>query len=178
MSILKIAKLGLPILLKKANEVKEIGSEKIKRIVYDMSETMLDTKGVGLSAPQIHINSRIIIFQNPDFQNNETKIEITALINPIVENISEETNDSWEGCLSIPGMVGLVKRYSKIKYSGYDLQGNAIIKEATDLHARIVQHELDHLNGILYTKRLVHKDAFGFENEIEKYWKQNDKNKE
>ena len=177
MSILKIAKLGHPILLKKANEVKEIGSEKIKRIVYDMSETMLDTKGVGLSAPQIHINSRIIIFQNPDFQNNETKIEITALINPIVENISEETNDSWEGCLSIPGMVGLVKRYSKIKYSGYDLQGKTITKEASDLHARIVQHELDHLNGILYTNRLAHKDAFGFENEIDKYWKKNDKNK-
>ena len=177
MSILKIAKLGHPILLKKANKVKEIGSEKIKKIVYNMSETMLDAKGFGLAAPQIHISSRIIIFQNPDIQNEESKVEITALINPILENISEETNDNWEGCLSIPGMVGLVKRYSKIKYSGFDLEGNTITKEASDLHARIVQHELDHLNGILYTNRLVHKDAFGFENEIDRYWKQNEKNK-
>jgi len=79
--------------------------------------------------------------------------------------------------LSIPGMLGLVRRYSKIKYSGYDLKGNIISKEAEDLHARIVQHEFDHLNGILYTRRLAHKDAFGFEDEIEKYWKQNEENK-
>jgi len=79
--------------------------------------------------------------------------------------------------LSIPGMLGLVRRYSKIKYSGYDLEGNIISKTAEDSHARIVQHEFDHLNGILYTRRLAHKDAFGFEVEIEKYWKQNEENK-
>ena len=163
MSILKIAKIGHPILLKKTKEIKKIGSDSIKKIVFDMSETMLDTKGVGLAAPQVHINKRILIFRNPDIVEENIKIEITALINPTIEKITEETNDAWEGCLSIPGMLGLVRRYSKIKYSGYDLKGNIISKEAEDLHARIVQHEFDHLNGILYTRRLAHKDAFGFE---------------
>ena len=177
MSILKIAKIGHPILLKKTKEVKEIGSDTIKKIVYNMSETMLDAGGVGLAAPQVHIDRRILIFRNPDILTDKPKIEITALINPSIEKINEDTNDAWEGCLSIPGMLGLVRRYSKIKYLGYDLEGNKIIKEAKDLHARIVQHEIDHLNGILYTGRLAHKDAFGFEDEIEKYWKQNEENK-
>ena len=177
MSILKIAKIGHPILLKKTKEVKEIGSDSIKKIVYDMSETMLDTKGIGLAAPQVHINKRVLIFRNPDIEKENPKIEITALINPTIEKITEDTNDSWEGCLSIPGMLGLVRRYSKIKYSGYDLEGNIISKEAKDLQARVVQHEFDHLNGILYTRRLAHKDAFGFEDEVEKYWKQNEESK-
>ena len=177
MSILKIAKIGHPILLKKTKEVKEIGSDNIKKIVYDMSETMLDIKGIGLAAPQVHINKRVLIFQNPDIEKENNKIEITALINPTIEKITEKTNDAWEGCLSIPGMLGLVRRYSKIKYSGYDLEGNIISKKVEDSHARIVQHEFDHLNGILYTRRLAHKDAFGFEDEIEKFWKQNEENK-
>ena len=138
---------------------------------------MLDIKGIGLAAPQVNINKRIIIFQNPYIEEENPKIEITALINPTIEKITEETNDAWEGCLSIPGMLGLVRRYSKIKYSGYDLEGKIISKKAEDSHARIVQHEFDHLNGILYTRRLAHKDAFGFEDEIEKYWKQNEENK-
>ena len=178
MSILKIAKIGHPILLKKTKEVKEIGSDNIKKIVYDMSETMLDIKGIGLAAPQVHINKRVLIFQNPDIEKENNKIEITALINPTIEKITEKTNDAWEGCLSIPGMLGLVRRYSKIKYSGYDLEGNIISKKVEDSHARIVQHEFDHLNGILYTRRLAHKDAFGFEDEIEKHWKQNEENKD
>ena len=176
-SILKIAKIGHPILLKKTKEVKEIGSDSIKKIVYDMSETMIDTNGVGLAAPQVHINSRILIFRNPAIVKENKKIEITALINPTIEKITEETYDAWEACLSIPGMLGLVRRYSKIKYSGYDLEGNIISNEAEDLHARIVQHEFDHLNGVLYIHRLAHKDAFGFEVEIEKHWKQNEDKK-
>ena len=83
-----------------------------------------------------------------------------------IEKINDDTEDAWEGCLSIPGMLGLVRRYSKIKYSGFNLEGKKIVKEVEGLHARVVQHEFDHLNGILYTKRLVHKDAFGFENEM------------
>ena len=175
MAILKIAKIGHPILLKKTKEVKEIGSDSIKKIVYDMSNTMLDAKGIGLAAPQVHIDKSILIFRNPEIDNSQdSTIQITALINPVIDNIGEETNDSWEGCLSIPGMLGLVRRYSKIRYSGYDIDGNKITNEAEGLHARIVQHEYDHLNGMLYTKRLAHKDAFGFEEEIENYWKENE----
>ena len=176
MAILKIAKLGHPILLKKTKEVKEIGSDSLKKIVYDMSNTMIDAKGIGLAAPQVHIGKSILIFRNPEIDHSkDSRIQITALINPVVDNIGEETNDSWEGCLSIPGMLGLVRRYSKIRYSGFDIDGNKIKNEVEGLHARIIQHEYDHLNGILYTKRLAHKDAFGFEEEIENYWKENEK---
>ena len=176
MAILKIAKIGHPILLKKTNNIKDLGSEKIKQIVYDMSETMMDADGIGLAAPQVHINQRLFIFRNPDIDSKD-KIEITALINPKIEKISEETEDAWEGCLSIPGMLGLVRRFSKIKYTGFDLNGNKIINNAEGLHARVVQHEFDHLNGILYTTRLTHKDAFGYADEIEKYWKNNEEKK-
>ena len=120
-----------------------------------MTETMLDAKGIGLAAPQVHINKQILIFRNPDIVKENQKIQITALINPTIEKITEETDDAWEGCLSIPGMLGLVRRYSKIKYSGYDLEGNIISKEAKDLQARVVQHEFDHLNGILHLS-LIH----------------------
>jgi len=177
-AILKIARIGHPILLKKTEEVKEIGSDSIKKIVYDMSNTMLDAKGIGLAAPQVHIGKSILIFRNLENENvSDSTAQITALINPVIDNIGEAVNDSWEGCLSIPGMLGLVRRYSKIKYSGFDLDGNKITNEAEGLHARVVQHEYDHLNGILYTKRLAHKDAFGFEEEIENYWKENENKK-
>ena len=174
MSILKIARLGHPILLQKAKIVEDITSNKTKKIIHDMTETMLDAKGIGLAAPQVHISKQVLIFRIPKEEEEERKnntIEITALINPKISKISEETNIQWEGCLSIPGMTGLVKRYSKINYEGFDMNGNLIKKEAVGLHARIVQHEIDHLQGILYINRLVNSKAFGFVNEIEEYWK-------
>ena len=111
-----------------------------------------------------------IIFRVPE-DENEKEIKITALINPKIMKITDETEEEWEGCLSIPGMTGLVKRYSKIKYKGYDMEGNVIEREAEGLHARVVQHEYDHLMGILYIKRLSHKDAYGYAEEIEEFWK-------
>ena len=116
-----------------------------------------------------------MIFRIPD--NNELEndtIEVTALINPKIIISNEKTENQWEGCLSIPGMTGLVKRYSEIEYEGLDLNGKIIKKKVSGLHARIVQHEFDHLNGILYTSRLTHKDAFGYADEIEQYWKKNE----
>jgi len=173
MSILKIARLGHPILQKKTSIVKRIPSPTINKLIQDMTETMLDAKGIGLAAPQVHISKQVIIFRIPKSEEEEENntIEITALINPKISKISEETDTQWEGCLSIPGMTGLVKRYSKINYEGFDMKGNLIKKEAEGLHARIVQHELDHLKGILYINRLVDNRAFGFVNEIEEYWK-------
>ncbi len=140
-----------------------------------MSETMIDYNGIGLAAPQVHISKSIIIFRNPDVEEKDN-INVTALINPKFDPVGQDTEDDWEGCLSIPGMQGLVRRYKKIKYFGYDMEGNKIQNEVTGLHARVIQHEIDHLNGILYTSRLAHKDAFGFEKEILEYWK-NDKSK-
>ena len=170
MSILKIARLGHPILLQKAKLVEEITSNKTKKIIHDMTETMLDAKGIGLAAPQIHINRQIVIFRVPE-EDDKKKIQITALINPKFKKITDKTENGWEGFLSIPGMLGLVKRFSKIQYEGSDMKGNIIQREAEGLHARIVQHEYDHLMGILYTSRLVDNSAFGYVEEFEEYWK-------
>ena len=176
MSILKIAKIGHPILLKNAPEIKEFSSDKLKKLIYDMSETMIDYNGIGLAAPQVHISKRIIIFRNPDKKEKE-KIKITPLINPKYEPLNDEKEDEWEGCLSIPGMQGLVTRYKKISYTGFDMDGNKIQNVVEGLHARVVQHEIDHLDGILYTERLADKKAFGFEKEIVEFWQNEKKSK-
>lgn len=175
MSILKISRLGHPVLLKKAKPVTDILAKEVRKIVFDMTETMLDAKGIGLAAPQVHINKQIIIFrtfkEEEDGKEKEKEVNITVLINPKIIKISDETDDAWEGCLSIPGMLGLVKRFSEIKYEGYDIQGNLIQKKVNGLNARVVQHEFDHLLGILYVSRLADPKAFGFADEIEEFWK-------
>ena len=173
MAILKIAKLGHPVLLKKTNEINNLNDIDLKKIIYDMSETMIDANGIGLAAPQVHLSHRFFIYRNPDIEEEE-KIKVSILINPKIENISNETEDDWEGCLSIPGMSGLVRRSKKIKYSAIDLKGEKVSGEVDGLHARVIQHEFDHLNGILYTSRLADKRAFGYSEEIEKFWKKND----
>ena len=171
-SILKIARLGHPVLVKKTNEIKDLASLNLKKVVIDMSETMLDANGIGLAAPQVHLSYRMFIYRNPDIENDQ-KIKITALINPVIKKITNETEDSWEGCLSVPGMTGLVRRYKQISYSALDINGKNISGVAEGLHARVIQHEFDHLNGVLYTSRLAHKSAFGYSDEIEKFWKNN-----
>ena len=170
MSILKIAKLGNPVLLKKGVEINEFSTNLIKKIIYDMSETMIDYNGIGLAAPQVHLSKRIIIFRNPDIEEKQ-RIQITPLVNPVFKPLSDEKEDDWEGCLSIPGMQGLVRRYKKISYYGFDIDGNKIENIAEGLHARVIQHEIDHLDGILYTSRLSDDKAFGFEKEIVEFWK-------
>ncbi len=173
MAILKIAKLGHPVLIKKTNDISNLNEIDLKKIVYNMSETMLDYDGIGLAAPQVHLSHRMFIYRNPDIEEEDSKINISVLINPKIEKLSDETEDDWEGCLSIPGMSGLVRRFKKIKYSAIDLNGKNINGEVEGLHARVIQHEFDHLNGILYTSRLAHKNAFGYSEEIEKFWKKN-----
>ena len=172
MSILKIARLGHPILYKKASLVDNITEPGIKKLIHDMSETMIDYKGIGLAAPQVHISKQVIIFRvfnEQEKENNE--IKITVLINPKITKTSKETENQWEGCLSMPGMLGLVKRYTSICYEAFDLKGNRIQENAEGLHARVVQHECDHLNGIVFTHHLVDEKAYGYEDEIEEYWK-------
>jgi peptide deformylase len=178
MPILKISRLGHPILLKKAKPVNDILAKEVRKIVFDMTETMLDAKGIGLAAPQVHINKQIIIFRTFNEDEEEKEVNITTLINPKIIKISDKTDDAWEGCLSIPGMLGLVKRFSEIKYEGYDIQGKLIQKKVRGLNARVVQHEFDHLLGILYVSRLADPKAFGFVDEIEEYWKQINENSE
>jgi len=176
MSILKIAKLGHPVLYKKATLVKNILNPAIKKLIADMTETMLDASGIGLAAPQVHVSKQIMIFRIPNEESKiiDKSIEITVLINPKLSNISDETDDNWEGCLSIPDMSGLVKRFSKVRYEGFDINGNFIQRNAEGLHARIVQHEYDHLMGVMYISRLSDSRAFGFSEEIENFWKSRD----
>ena len=172
MSILKIAKIGHPVLLKKSEPVKKIQKEELKRLIIDMTHTLLDANGIGLAAPQIYINKRIILFRSQSINGEKTKkkkIEITPLINPSYINSSDEFEDDWEGCLSIPGMLGKVRRFKKIIYKGYNLQGKLLKKSVEGLYARVIQHECDHLEGILYTSKLVDPKDFGFAEEIQNY---------
>tara|TARA_B100000965_G_scaffold378897_1_gene374186 strand:- start:278 stop:814 length:537 start_codon:yes stop_codon:yes gene_type:complete len=169
-AILKIAKIGHPVLVKKTKEISNLREFDLKKMVFDMSETMIDSNGIGLAAPQVHLSHRFFIYRDPDMENDD-KIKISVLINPVIQKTSDETEDDWEGCLSIPGMSGLVRRFKHIKYSAIDLNGNNISAEVTGMHARVIQHEFDHLNGVLYTSRLADKRAFGFSEEIERFWK-------
>ena len=175
MTIKPIITVPNEILKKISNPIENVGDNE-KKLVNDLFETMYDSNGIGLAAPQIHISKRIIIFRNPEKEEKD-KIQITALINPTFKPIHNDQEDDWEGCLSIPGMQGRVRRFKKISYSGYDINGNKIENLAEGLHARVVQHEIDHLNGVLYTERLADNKAFGFEKEIIEYWK-NEKTKE
>tara|TARA_Y100000590_G_C15635424_1_gene982798 strand:- start:255 stop:794 length:540 start_codon:yes stop_codon:yes gene_type:complete len=173
MAILKIARMGHPVLITKAKPVKNILDPSIKKLIHNMTETMIDAKGIGLAAPQVHVSKQIIIFRilNDKVDETNEKIDVAVLINPKISNISEDQDDQWEGCLSIPGMLGLIKRYTKISYEGYDINGNLVKQKTEGLLARVIQHEYDHLNGILYTNKLVDKKAYGYEEEIEEYWK-------
>ncbi|PPR46668.1 MAG: Peptide deformylase [Alphaproteobacteria bacterium MarineAlpha5_Bin9] len=178
MSILKIALLGHPILYKKASLIKKLPDPKINDLIRDMAETMIEYNGIGLAAPQVHVSKQIIIFRNLENKDvDEKNIQITPLINPVVKNITDEKEIQWEGCLSVPGMSGLVERYTEIEFEGYDVNGNTIKSQAKGLQARVIQHEYDHLKGILYLKHLKDVKAFGFSEEIEKYWKNNDEKK-
>ena len=144
----------------------------------EIATHLLDTlnsagNGIGLAAPQVHISKRIIIYRDPleESKNNDKKIDINVLINPSYKKDGDETNDDWEGCLSIPGMLGKVRRFKKIIFKGSSISGKIIKKKAEGLHARIIQHECDHLDGLLYTSRLVDKKYFGFLDEVQRYLK-------
>lgn len=144
----------------------------IRILVQDMLDTMVESHGVGIAAPQIGCNKRIIMF---GFDTNERyphveSVPFTVLINPEIKILSQEMTDGWEGCLSVPGLRGLVPRFNQIEYSGYDPDGNFIRRAVEGFHARVVQHEYDHLDGILYVERLKSIRMFGFEDEMQS-WK-------
>jgi peptide deformylase len=170
MALLKIARMGHPVLVRKAVEVPDPTSRDIRRLVEDMIETMDDAEGVGLAAPQVHLSQRVMIFKSPPGRAGEddplSVIPLTALINPEIEPLTDEMVDGFEGCLSIPGLTGVVPRYARIGYRGYSPRGELIEREATGFHARVVQHELDHLNGVLYTMRMADLRLLSFTEEL------------
>lgn len=168
MTIKPVIKMGNEKLASPSLPVMNFSNGELKELVNDMRDTMREKGGVGIAAPQIGCNLRVVMF---GFEYNERypkekPVPFTVLINPVIEVLSDEMVDGWEGCLSVPGLRGLVPRYKKIQYSGYDLEGNPISRTAEGFHARVVQHECDHIDGILFPRRIKDMMFFGFEDEL------------
>jgi peptide deformylase len=159
-----ILKMGDPRLLRVAKPVVDIADPELAAIVADMYETMHAANGVGLAAPQIGVDLRLMIFgfdRNPRYPD-EQPVPVTTLFNPWLEVLSKETEEGWEGCLSVPGMRGLVPRATHIRYGGTLDDGSPFSCEARGFHARVFQHEFDHLDGVLYPQRIRDMTKFGF----------------
>jgi peptide deformylase len=156
--------MGDPLLLERSQEVTRFGTPELESLLTDMLDTMEALDGAGLAAPQIGVPLRVVIFgvqRNPRYPDAE-EVPYTVLINPLLRPLDAEMEEGWEGCLSVPGMRGLVPRHARIVYQGVDQYGAAIEREATGFHARVVQHECDHLDGVLYPMRIADLRNFGF----------------
>lgn len=168
MAVRKILRMGDPFLLQRANEVEEFDTQELHQLVEDMQETMAACDGAGLAAPQIGVDLRVVIFgieHNPRYPDAE-QVTLTVLINPVIEPRSDEMDIAWEGCLSVPGMRGAVPRYTDIHYVGVNQFGEKIDRCVSGFHVRVVQHECDHLDGILYPLRIKDMRYFGFTDEL------------
>lgn len=168
MAVRQVLRMGHPLLLQKAAPVTEFNTPQLDALIADMFDTMAAQNGAGLAAPQIGVSLRVVIFgvdKNPRYPDAEP-VPTTVLINPEIEILDDETDQMWEGCLSVPGMRGLVERYTHLRYAGHDAQGARFEREAHGFHARVVQHECDHLNGILYPRRIKDLRLFGFTEEL------------
>jgi peptide deformylase len=164
MAIRQVLRMGDARLLKAADPVSHYDNDELRSLLADMRDTMLSLNGVGLAAPQIGISLNVVIFaveQNSRYPDAETVPE-TVLINPVITPLSDKICEDWEGCLSLPGLTGLVPRYDHIRYQGYDEYGALIDRTVSGFHARVVQHECDHLNGILYPMRIRDMRDFGY----------------
>ncbi|MBS0462032.1 MAG: peptide deformylase [Proteobacteria bacterium] len=164
MAIREVLKMGDPRLLVQALPVEDFSSPDLTQLIVDMQDTMRSLNGAGLAAPQIGIGLQVVIFEvaaNPRYPDAEN-VPFTVLINPVLTPLSDVMEDGWEGCLSVPGMRGLVPRHVSLRYQGFDAAGQPIDRSVSDFHARVVQHEVDHLRGILYPMRIRDLRDFGF----------------
>jgi peptide deformylase len=157
--------MGDPLLLQRAAEVEAFDTPALHALVADMQDTMHHANGAGLAAPQIGESLRLVIF---GFERNERypdapAVPPTVLVNPVLTPIGQEQEEGWEGCLSVPGMRGLVPRFARLRYQGFDVRGNVIDRTVDGFHARVVQHEVDHLDGILYPMRMRDLAHFGYQ---------------
>jgi peptide deformylase len=164
MAIREILKMGDPRLLRQAEPVQQFGTPEMDVLIADMFETMRAVNGAGLAAPQIGVNLQLVIF---GFKKNQRypdapEVPETVLINPTLTPLSDEQEEGWEGCLSVPGLRGVVPRWSRLRYEGVDEKGNRIDRTVDGFHARVVQHECDHLIGVLYPMRIKDFTRFGF----------------
>lgn len=168
MTIRRILRMGDPVLQQCATAVTEFNTKELDILIQDMLDTMHSENGAGLAAPQIGISKQLVIFgfeTNSRYPNADAIAE-TILINPTIKPLDDLVENDWEGCLSVPGLRGLVPRYRNIEYSGFDASGNNIKVTASGFHARVVQHECDHLNGILYLQRMQDFSKFGYLEEL------------
>jgi peptide deformylase len=164
MAIREVLKMGDPRLLAVSAPVQAFGTPELAQLLADMRDTMQELNGAGLAAPQIGVGARVVIFgleHNPRYPEAES-VPFTVLINPELTPIGEIQDEGWEGCLSVPGMRGLVPRYRELRYTGFDETGQPIDRTVKDFHARVVQHEVDHLDGVLYPRRIRDLTKFGF----------------
>ncbi len=169
MTVRSVLRMGEPLLLKRAHEVSTFDTPELHALIQDMEDTMADMHGAGLAAPQIGESLRVVIFgkkendgsENPRYPDAD-KVPYTVLINPQLTFIGNEQEDGWEGCLSVPGLRGIVPRYTQLHYSGFDPFGNTINRTVSGFHARVVQHECDHLDGILYPMRMTDLTTLGY----------------
>jgi len=164
MAIKSVLKMGDASLLQVADRVEQFDTPELNSLIQDMHDTMESEEGAGLAAPQIGVSLQVVIFgveKNTRYPDAED-VPYTILINPVIKFLTEETEEDWEGCLSVPGMRAMVPRFSKIHYQGYDQYGNSINRNVVGFHARVVQHECDHLQGILYPMRITNFRTFGF----------------
>jgi peptide deformylase len=162
--IREVLRMGDPRLLQVAEPVTGFGTPELSDLLADMQDTMAALDGAGIAAPQIGVLKRVVIF---GFEHNERypdaeSVPFTVLCNPVIEPLSDAIEDGWEGCLSVPGMRGVVPRYRDIRYAGFDQHGVRFERDVTGFHARVVQHECDHLDGILYPRRIRDMTQFGF----------------
>jgi peptide deformylase len=173
MALLKIARMGHPVLRGIAAAVDEPSAPWVHCLVADMVETMEDAGGTGLAAPQVHQPYRVVVFRVPDERLTEmpgdVAQDLTVLINPVVETIGQERALGWEGCLSVPGLRGVVPRHLRVRYRGTGLDGEEIERQAEGFHARVVQHECDHLDGILYPQRMTDHRLLVFLDELQRH---------
>ncbi len=168
MAILKIAKMGHPVLRRRSDPVADSGSPEVARLVADMLETLEDADGAGLAAAQVHVPLRVVMFHVPAGRDEEDPepVPLIVLVNPEVEILTDEMETDWEGCLSVPGLVGAVPRYTAVRYRGTTPEGEAIDREVQGFHARVVQHECDHLDGILYPQRMIDLSLLMFQDQM------------
>ena len=175
MALLKIALMGDPILAEKSQSVADPKSQHVTTLLEDMEETMLDAGGTGLAAPQVHCPSRVMLFAaqregiDNDSNPNTDYESLTNLVNPKWKPLSNQMEVGWEGCLSVPGLTGAVPRHTHIEYEGYTAEGAFIKREATGFHARVFQHEFDHLDGILYLQRMTDLRLLVFTEEVARH---------
>ena len=177
MSVRTVIRMGHPVLRRVAEPVTEFDTPELHALVEDLWDTMHASEGIGIAAPQIAVAQRVVVFGLDEHDEHDEhgdtarsarveRIEPTVLVNPVIEPLADTMADGWEACLSVPGMRGIVPRHTLIRYTGFDAFGNRIEREAGDYHARVVQHECDHLDGVLYPARIRDMSRFGFDEEL------------